>query len=323
MASSRSALVPFVVVFGGEPFFIDQDRARAKGWKDRSVIELDGDKLPDTAIVEACEASSITDQPRTVIVEDAHKIKGDKALAAYIEATDPGNKRVILVALCRSEKLPEVWAKAAKKGRAQEHRKLKTFETNNEVVRWVQAEAVRHQVSLAEGVAEHLVLVVGPDLYRLANELSKVARFIGNVGKVQIADVSKVVAPHFHAEPFQVAEAALARDLPKAMNTLSLVYKTLGQEAHVPVVSALQRQVEKLVVARQMLDRQATPDDIATAIGMNVWRYKNHTAAVVKKHTLGSLIAHMGRLRKLELEVKGPFPSKRTRVELTVLAIAG
>lgn len=321
MASAKTAaVVPFFVSFGAEPYLLDQDRRKAQRLAGREVVELVGTGLTDSQVVAACESVSVEDRERVVILDHAEDMKGTDALAAYIEAKDPHDKRVVLWALVRSEKLPEIWAKAGRMGRVLEHRKLKTWDTNNEVVKWITAEATRRGLTLAEGVADRLFLLVGSDLYRLANELGKLGLLSR---KVTLEHLALAVPPTLPTEPFQVAEAAIGRDAGKAMNLLSLVYRTMGDDAHVPITAALMKQVEKMVVARQMIDQRAPDEDIALALGMNPWRCRTHFLPVVKRHTLGGLIAHMGRLARLDADVKGSAPSKRTRVELTVLAIAG
>jgi len=95
----------------------------------------------------------------------------------------------------------------------------------------------------------------------------------------------------------------------------------MGEEAHVPLSFSLIKQVEKLILARSMLDRKATEEEIAAAVGMHLWRCKTHYIPQVRKHTLGGLISCLGGLRKLDADVKGPARSKRTRVELAVLSL--
>jgi len=70
------------------------------------------------------------------------------------------------------------------------------------------------------------------------------------------------------------------------------------------------------------LEKKATDEEIAVAIGMNPWRCKTYFLPNVRKHTLGGLISVLGGLRKLDVDVKSSARSRRTRVELAVLAIA-
>ena len=322
MATAKSS-VPFVVSFGAESYFLDKDLEKARAWKDRTVALFDGEGLADHDLVSFLESIPYDGSDRVVIVDEASKIKGDKQLKRYIEAKDPADASTILVAIIRSEKLSALWEAAAKKGKRFEYKKLKTWDDNNEIIKWIEAEARRLGLTLDKGISETIYKLVGGELHRLANELEKLRVLTTKGEKVTSASLNLVISPSPTAEPWQVAEAAVERDLKKAMNLLSILYRNMGDEANVPLTYALMRQVEKVIVARQMLDRKASDDDIAGALGMHPWRCKNHFLPFVRRHDLGKLAGHMSRLCRLDESVKSSARSKRTLVELAVLSIAG
>jgi len=320
--ATKTTLQPFIVSFGAETYFLDRDLVRARSWKDRSIVQVDGDEVTDIELVSICETRGFDGLDRVVILDEAQKVKGDKALKTYIADKALTDASTVLVVIVRSEKLPDIWAQAAKKGRLFEHKKLKTWENNNEVVKWVATEAMRLELGLEKGVPEVLFQYVGADLYKLQSELQKLQLLVGRGNKATLEHLRKVIAPSPSAEPWQVAEAAAERDSKKALNLLSLVYRTMGEEAHVPISFSLIKQIEKLLVARHLLEKKATDEEIAVAIGMNPWRCKTYFLPNVRKHTLGGLISVLGGLRKLDVDVKSSARSRRTRVELAVLAIA-
>jgi len=319
--ASKATIQPFIVSYGAEDYFLDRDLVRARGWKERSVIPVEGSEVTDVELVSLCETVGFDGTERVIILDDAQKVKGDKALKAYIDAKDPNDGSTVLVAIIRGEKLPEIWSKAAKKGKLFEHKKLRTYDSNNEVTKWIGTEAMRVGLRLDKGVDDFLFQMVGGDLYKVSNELGKLRIIVGKDEKVTLAHLKLVLAPSPSAEPWQVAEAAVERDAKKALNLLSVVYRTMGDEAHVPLSFSLIKQVEKLIVARYLLDHKASEEEIAVAVGMHPWRCKTYFIPNVKKHTMGSLVACLGDLRKLDMDVKGPARSKRTRVELVVLAL--
>jgi DNA polymerase III delta subunit len=323
MAKKLAPLPPFIVAFGAESFFHDRDIARYRRWPGHQAIVVDGDGLTDVALVEICESGSMDDVSRIVIVDEANKVKGDKALKQYIENKAPQNNTTVLVAVIRSEKCPALWAQAAKKGKLQEHRKLKTFEPHNEVVAWIREEAEkRAKITLDTGVAEALFALVGNNLHQLASEMRKLQVLVGSA-KVTINDLKRTVSASPSSDPYQVADAALNKDRRLAMNRLTLVYRNMGDDANVPVAYALMKQVEKFLVARSLLDRGVSEEDVATALGMSPARFSNHVVQHVRKHRLADLVKAMGRLCLLDENVKRTTRSKRTHVELAVLSVAG
>lgn len=321
--AAKDASQAFIVSFGSEDFFLDRDLDRALGWKDRHVIQVSGEDIDDRELVGLCETGSMDGGKRVIVLDEASKVKGDKALKAYVAAKDPQDDHTVLVAIVRSEKCPAIWSEAAKKGRLIEHKKLKTWDSNNEVIKWVEGEARRLGLVLDEGVSGLLYQLVGPNLYRLSNEVRKLSVLLGKQGKVGHEQIKLVIAPSPTAEPYQVAEAAFAKDTKKAMNILSTVYRVMGEEAHVPITFSLIRQAEKVVLARSLVDRGSSEEELAAALGMHPWRCKTQFLPLVQKHRMTDLISHMRRLRSLDEDVKGSVRSKRTLVELAVLRISG
>ncbi len=322
MATASPASKPFVVVFGGEDYLLDRERIRARSWTGRQVVTVDGDGLADHELVEICRTGTFDESLRVVILDEANKIKGDKALKAYIKEKDENDTTTILVAIVRSDKLPEVWAQAGKKGRVIERPKLKTYDRNNEVVKWCGEEAKRVGIRLGKGVDEALFAFIGHNLGALAGEIGKLALLVGRGNEASVEHLKLVLAPSPSAEAWQVAEAVADKDFRRAMNLLSTLYKSEGDDANVPIAYALMKQIEKLMTARYMLDAKMTEDEMASALGMHPFRFKNALLPMVRKHEMRDLIRHMKKLALLDAGVKGSTRSKRTLVELAVLSIA-
>lgn len=320
--SSKTSAMPFIVSYGEESLLLDRELDRARRTPDRHAILLDGDGLSDAELVSLCEEGSIDGTPRIIIVDDAQRVKGDKALKTYIEDKVQTDSRTILVAIVRSEKLPEVWKKAAEKGRLSEFKKLKTYESNNEVVKWIESESQRIGRRLDVGVSTNLFHLVGGDLYKISNELRKLCLIVPRGGKISSDHLELVVAPSFASTPYEVADAVIEKDVRRAMNALSILYKTQGEEVNILVVAALIHRVERAIIARRVLDKGGSDDDVAAALGLNVFIVKK-TLPHIRKHPFRTLAANMGKLCKLDADVKGPARSKRTLVELAVISISG
>ncbi len=311
-----------VVSFGAESYFLDRDLERARSWEGRQVVLLDGDGLTDIELVSACEAPSFDNRDRVVVVDDAQKMKGDKALRAYVEDKSPTDDSTVLVAAVRAEKLPEIWKFVASKGKLYEHKKLKTYEDNNDVVRWLETEVKKSDRRFDTGAAAKLYWCIGNDLHRLSNEMRKLCLIVPRGEKITMEQVAIVATVSPTATTFQVADAMIQRNSKAAMDALTLLYRTQGEECNIPLVAALMKTVERTMIARKLIDQGADDDVIASALGMHPFLCKKFLLHV-RKHPIGLLVRHMSRLCKLDAEVKGAARSKRTLVELTVLSIAG
>lgn len=317
---------PIVVIYGEEEFFLDREIQRLREYSGRDVTLLDGVGLSDHALVSICETRSIDFEdptnmkPRIVIVDNAQKVKAEKALKAYVEERDAKDVSTVLAMVVRDAKLSAFWGKAAKT-KVFEFKKLKTYETNNEVVKWMEDEARLLGLSLDSRNATFIFQIVGDDLYRIANELRKLKLFVGTE-PVTPDHLRAVLVPSATAEPYQVADAAAAKDVRKALNTLSTLYKNVADDPAVPVAYALMRQTEKLFVARSLMDNGASADDVAGRLAMHPWRCKTFFMPLVEKHTKARLLQVMQHLCRLDVEIKRTSNSKRTLVELAVLSLA-
>lgn len=320
----KSKLPAFFVSYGTESLLLDRELLKVKNTskkQGRLVVHV---PPVVSEVVSACSQISLWQEQssKTVIVDDAQKLKDDGSLKAYIEDHDGGNQ-TILVAIVRHKDLPAVWKLAAAKGMSSKCMQLKDWENNNQVVRWIDAEATRLRIKLDKGIADSMYRVVGNDLYRLSNELRKFQFLVGVDGKVMQEHLALVLTRVFPAAPYQVSEAAFQKDSRKATRVLGHLYQQEGPGAHVQVLGSLMKRAETLLVARHMLDKGSKHEDIAARLDMNPWRCKNAILPQAKLHTVNALIGHMQRLCELDSDVKGASVSKRTLVELAVLSIAG
>jgi DNA polymerase-3 subunit delta len=186
----------------------------------------------------------------------------------------------------------------------------------------MRGEAKSLGVSLDEPNAKDIFQVVGGNLYRLANELRKLSIYVGKGGTLSRDKWTQVLTVSSIAEPWEIAEWAADKRPQKALNGLAALYKNGADDPAVPLAYALMKQAERLLVARTMLDKGATDEDVAVRFGMNPWRCKNSLIPMAKKHTAGKLVDLMGRLCLLDIQMKTSGPSKRTQLELTILTFA-
>jgi DNA polymerase III delta subunit len=326
-------LAPFSVAFGAEGYFLDLAVDAVRKWKNRSVTMLDASEgLDEQELTHLLQTPDYEGHPRTVIVDNAHKFKEskDKLLREYIKNKTPNDTSAILFAVVRSDKLPELWKVAlakvpdhTRRSVQKEYPKLKTYATQNQVLDFIKDTAKKLNITLEHKVDEVLYELTGGGLHRIVSELRKLKTFIGDGPQVvTVKHLSLVTAHSYNVEPYMVADLVLKRDRIGAMKSLSRLYKCAGDDPAVGLVYSLMRQVQKYIVARALLDKGASPVEVAAAIEMHPWACEKFFIPVVKMHDQKTLASHMSRLCKLELDVKGSSASKRTLVELAVLSIA-
>lgn len=314
---------PFMVIYGDDDYLLDSfvDRRR-KIWKNRTLELVDGDGLSVDKLISLCETSSFFDEGgRAVVLDNAHEMKTDKALAAYIESKDPKDLSTLLLVVVREKNVTAVWKEASKKGTLIGFLKPKPWETEKSLAR-IAVEAKELGLKLDNGVPEALVYFLGNNLRSVVNELNKLKHVVGEDNLVKKEHLSLVICASVTAEPHEVADAALSKNLPKAMRAMALIYKELGESSCVPVVAALMKRVEQTLLIRHLLDKGEPPSVISARITIHEFVCKNTLIPVAQKHTVKSLVGQMNNLCRLDAQVKGPARSKRTLIELAVLSIA-
>jgi DNA polymerase-3 subunit delta len=310
------------VFYGEERYLLDRELTRALRWPDRFVTYLDGETATEDRIVSVLDDRPVMDESGVVVViENAEQVKVNAALANYVDQMgDNHDGSVIVVAICRTGRLSKGWLQLGKKGRLVEHPRFKPWEREKLKERMAK-EAALLGLTLADGAFDVLFKVHGEQADCMVNEIRKAAFLVSKGEDVTAELVLSLCARRVAVAPWDVAEAAFAKDSRRAMQAVSSLYQDKGDDVLVPIVASLIKQLEQTVVMRSLLDRKQSAESIAAALGLHPYRVQKELA-VVQKHTTAQLINHMNILCELEAQVKGAAPSKRTLVELAVLSLA-
>lgn len=312
---------PIIASFGEEEFFIDRDMRSMMADTARFLVRLDGSDLTDRDLIGACEAYDIDATPRLVLVDNAEAYKPDKTMKAFIAGLDPSNLFSVLGLFFRTDKLPAFWAKVDPQCiRRREHRKLKTYDNDNEVIGFISSEGKKAGLRL-DGFASAIYRATGPDLYRIVNEIGKLALIAGN-GPVTQEHLDTTLTSSVGVDVWAVIDAAGFRNLRAAMDGISSLYQYASEDPGIPMVYALHRQIERMVIVAAMLSRGASDEEIAGKVGLHVYRCKSHLIPMVRKHTLSGLVQYMQSLCTLDVEAKRATPvARRVLLELALMRL--
>lgn len=320
MTAKKKNAVPFVVAYGGEDHLLDLTIEKAKTWANRAISLYDGEDMTDAEFVSLCEQPCM-DGDQVIILDNANKLKGDKALALYVKDRSKDDTSVIVVAVLRTEKLSSTWESASNKGHLRHFPKFKPWQ-DDKICDRITEESDRLRLKLDLDVPPLFLRLLGDDLRAISRELQKMTLLVGEGGRVTRQDVMAVIAPNVPAEPYEVAEVATAKDWKAALRLVSVLFQNLGDGAAVPVTASLMKQVERLLIARQMLDKGDSVELIATRLETHKFIVQKNVLPRARRFTVPELRDQMRKLCRLETQVKGAARSKRTLVELAVLSVA-
>jgi DNA polymerase III delta subunit len=320
-------VTPVVVSFGEESFFLDRDFNSFRDQPKALVTVFDGEEVSESDVISECETFQVDFEdpsnirPRVIVVDNAHKFKPGKLTKNYVDNRAPSDTSSVLALIDRSNKCPVFWTKLGSKVTIREHKKLKTWESNNEVVKWLQTEATRIGLNLDRRVALAMYQVSGDNLYVLFSELKKLKLLVEPKQPVEIKHLQLIMTPASTVAPWDVADAAFGKNKCKALNILSSLYKFSTDDPSLQILGALMKSAERLIVARSMLDKGAETEEISTRLGIHPYRYQMALQPQVEKQTTLGLMQTMQILSKLDVELKRTS-HRRTLVELTVLNLA-
>lgn len=321
---SSKKFVAINVFYGDESYLLDRAKEKALAWPDREVTALEGKDTTEGDIVSAMDEFSYDSSERVVLVDNAEKVKLTKYFTKYLNDRypegQPQDPSTSLVAIVRGP-LPKTWSNPAAKGRAFVYSKFKPWE-EAKIQKRVNDEAQLLGLTVDPAAFSMLYKVYREDTGRIVNELNKMAFIVGTDKVVTKELVQKVCSKQIPVMPWDISDAAGKKSKRKALTLAGLMFKYEGDNAAVPIVAALMRHVEKLIVARFLLDKGQTPKEIAGAINMAPFVYEKNFAAVVRKHSTDGLRLQMKKLCELETRVKSQAPSKRTLVDLAILSLA-
>lgn len=236
---------------------------------DLNLTVLDGKKLKLDTLVGACEAFPFIAERRVVIVNDLLKhLKAGKErdeLRAYLERV-PATCDLLLVENEDFDKRSAVFTflkKQAEKKQAQVQEFLP--KEGAELLRWLEARARGLGVALEGQAAQRLVEYVGGEGRALANELAKLASYVGRGGRIGVQAVDLLVQDTQEQNLFAFIDELSQRRRGAALQSLRHLFED-GQAAPY-ILFMIARQVRILISVKDLAAQRLRADDIAARLG--------------------------------------------------------
>lgn len=209
----------------------------------RAAGDLDGEAL-NTLV----ETPPMLAARRVVVVRGIEQwrknAKSWEVLSAYLARPSPST---VLILVHAGDDTPD--ARVVKHTTHVEVGPLKP----EHVARWVQREASRLSIRLADDAVDHLVASVGGDLGVLRQELAKLAAALPPGASVSVADVGDLVGIRRGETVHDWVDAVLARDVARAAELLDVVLRQ-GSTSGVQLVMALGTGLVGVRLARGLAD---------------------------------------------------------------------
>lgn len=311
-----------VTVFCGlEHYLLDREKEKALNWPGRMVESHDGKDLTESELISALTQFTLDGGGVAVVVDNAERVKVGQAFLDYMDSRDPKDTSSVLVAIIRQDTPPKAWESVAAKGRLVAHKRFKPWE-HEKIEKRVLWEAKLLNLQLDSDALKTLLHLYGGNTGGMANEMRKLSFVVKAGGTVTRDHILKVCSRQVPVQPWDISEAAAKKQPKRALQMAGLLFKYEGEGAAVPILASLMKEVERLLIARDLLDRGVLETEVAAALKIHPFVFKKNVQPLVSRHSTPRLITQMKKLCELETRVKGAAMSKRTLVEAAILSLA-
>ncbi|WP_062072221.1 DNA polymerase III subunit delta [Demequina sediminicola] len=308
----RAAPAPVVLISGPERVLGQRAIERIiHARPDAAVTTLDAGSYTKSALM-AAASPSLFDEAGIVVVEGAEAMN-DEFLAdglAYLPHADPEVTVVIrhgggvrgkkLLDAVRKSGAPEYTCPALKK--------------DAELADFMTGEFERGKRPVRAQVVRALVDAVGTDVAELAAAGQQLMRDID--GNITVEDVTRYYGSRVNATAFDVADAAIAGDLPKALSSLRHALST-GLDP-VPLNAALAAKLRVLAKVGAARGRKLDP---TRDLGIAPWQAER-ARRDLQRWTADTLAEAIEAVAQADAEIKGAARAPEYSLERAVRVVA-
>jgi len=183
----------------------------------------------------------------------------------------------------------------------------------NDYPLWITSKILDGGYTKRDGVESAIFSKVGPDMFSLSNEISKLFLFKNETKDIGMGDVDSVISLTSTKSSFDILDCLLKRDISGALHCLESYSRI--QDNYIELVSFLSLYMEKVYRILLLRDSKTTPEDIADIVGLP--RYLLKTKYLPKAVVLGkSFVADkMDHLCKLDVQLRKFKGNKKIIVE--------
>ena len=282
-----------IVLYGSEPFLADQKLKEIIGNYRRtqksglSLHIFDADNFDFDDFKQALETVSMFEEKKLIVLKNFFLEDADSAgkileLAKKADAEESKDIVIVFFEAGAPVKNKEFDKLLKKPNLFQEFKKLEGARLNA----WIQKEFEKLEAKIESRAISILTQSVGSDLYRLKNEIDKLAAYKKLITE---KDVVEMVTPDFHSDIFAVIDAIAKKDKKLALKILNEHIE--NGESEIYLLTMIIYQFRNLLRVKSLIEGGASPDNIAKKIGLHPF--------IVKKSIIASRLFSFEELKNI------------------------
>jgi len=307
---------PFYLLYGDEGYLIERARknivdALLPQFGELNFTPYDADQTRPSEVITACNTLPCMAQRRIVLAKGAHHYSQSdlRSFIPYLQSPSPTTALIFI-----AEGMPAEFIKEAKDGAFHLQRP-----SQREIPSWIRTIAQELGKEIAPDAAGYLQEAVGRDLQGLYHELSKTSLYIGERGRIELADVEKVVSEVRATTIFELTKAIGERDLKRTFRALERIWES--GEPPLKILGMISRQFRHLLITKEIQAHGGTAEEIKKQVGVPNPYYLRELAAQAKGFSQGALQRAMRTLWETDLRLKRSSLSKRLLLEGLVITL--
>jgi DNA polymerase-3 subunit delta len=223
-------------------------------------VRMEGKTADLKIVLDELRTLAFLADKKVVIIEEADKFISDhrEALETYFENPNPNG---VMVLVCDSWRKNTRLAKLVDKiGTVIAAEVMK----ERDAAGWVMRQAKELGKELTPACANDLVAVVGTETGRLANELEKLAMYVGERKYINGPDIEALCGPTAMESVFRMTDLMAEGKAKEAMETLHRVLES-DKSAEYTLVGAISFSLKRLLKARAMLESGLSQAEVSSA----------------------------------------------------------
>ena len=293
-------LSPCYMIFGDEPFQVDDSRKRIKAAAKNLGVEefirlTDDDQFDWTELLDHCQAMSLFSSKKLIEVELTTTKLGKAAadvLKLVAEQVSDDTTLVLFGAKLDTSQTRTAWFKALDKAGLY----VPVYDIDGQHLnRWLQEQLNRHKLQMQPDAQQYLLEFTSGNLLACAQEIEKIV-MASNTTFITLDDVKRLVADQSRYTVFQLIEQVWAGNAQKAITILTRL-KVEDIEPNI-ILWALQKDVLLINELNQAIQFQQDTAEILSKY--RVWKNKQsqfiNLAKRIPSHVLSTAIEQLSQV---------------------------
>jgi DNA polymerase-3 subunit delta len=195
-----------------------------------------------------------------------------------------------------------------------------------DAIRWLSAEAEKHQIRFDTDAARELADALGADMMLIASELEKLLLYAGERGRITLGDVETMVLAAKQRSLYELTDAISAKDKPRALMLLDGLLNASdgGEDSAIGHLYMLARTFRQMLVIleKNVRDSRAIWQALWQGFRMPPFAADDLIRQARRYKSRSELTRALRLIARADLELRSSPPDKRLVLERLVLELA-